>query len=94
MKRAYDGNYGPRKRARTLTYYPKRGNTLPVRRRVIKSSTAIALFAAAYNSPSRHAVLRKYKSLRFGSKKTKMIMVGRMLFKMGGRYRGKRFFWS
>lgn len=66
----------------------------PSGRRVIKSSTAIALFAAAYNSPSRQSVVRKYKSLRFGSRRTKMIIVGRMLFKMGGRYRGRRFFWS
>lgn len=96
--------YGrPSKRIRYYTPYPK----VPAARRPyrlarrvgrsgIKSSTALALTNAALNSGSRQRVRTKIMALRKKgwSMKLSQIMVGRMLFKMGGRYRGGRFYWS
>lgn len=73
-----------------------RRNTLTLGRRgFLKTRTAIKMTSAALKSPSRHAVRRKLDSMRGKfSIRERYVIVGRMLFKMGGRYRGDRFYWS
>lgn len=94
-KRAYSTatfDTSPNKRLKPTTLTPgPRASPNKMPGRILKPGTAIALTRAALRSPIRWRVVKKIKSMKWGSLRQKMIMAGIMLFRVGYRYnrRGK-----